>query len=114
MREARVRRVLRALLLLYPAAFRLSLGDDLVETALHRWRELRQRARWTGATRFWLTEGIRFALDGVLERLRHLPPLAGEAGRAWRQVWRAPGHHAVGVASLALWIAPPTTHFTVT
>jgi putative ABC transport system permease protein len=114
MREARVRRVLRALLALYPAAFRLSLGDDLVETALHRWRDLRVRARWTGALRFWLMEGIRFALDGVLERLRCVPPLAGEAGRAWRQVWRAPGHHAVAVGTLALGIAATTTIFTVT
>ena len=39
MRESRARRVLRGLLTLYPASFRDSLGDDLVETVLWRWRD---------------------------------------------------------------------------
>jgi predicted permease len=114
MREARVRGVLRALLALYPAAFRAAMGADLVETAVHRWRDAVGESRWTGALQFWLTEGVRFGVDGVLERLRAVPMLFADLGHAWRQVRRAPAHHGVAVATLALGIAATTTIFTVT
>lgn len=111
--RARARRLLAALLALYPAGFRREMGEDLVATALYRWREARGRGRRLGTLRFWCTEGVRFAVDGVLERLRALPRPAGEIRQAWRQLRRAPGHHALAIATLALGVGATTTIFTV-
>lgn len=105
MREASVRRLLSALLALYPASFRDRMGADLVETAVHRWRE--------GSGRFWWLELPRFAIDGLLERLRTAPSLIDEFRLAWRQVRRRPGHHALAVITLALGVGATTTIFTV-
>ncbi len=112
-REARVRRLLIALLAIYPAAFRRAVGDDLIETAIHRWRDARRRSRWTGAALFWCTEGIRFVVDGVLERVRGVHWILDDITQAWRQLRRAPGHHALAIGTLALGIGATTTIFTV-
>ena len=42
MPEARVRRWLQRLLLLYPRSFRYTMGDDLIDTTVHRWRDMKQ------------------------------------------------------------------------
>ena len=105
MREGRVRRLLSVLLMLYPPSFRRALGDDLIETALHRRRDSRLA--------FWWMEVPRFALDGVLERLRALPLLLDDIRHAWRQLRRAPGHHGLAIITLALGVGATTTIFTV-
>jgi predicted permease len=101
------------LLRIYPASFREAVGEDLVETALYRWRDARRRSGVRGGLAFWCVEGMRFAVDGMLERLRSAPAMIAECGRAWRHVRRAPGDHAVAVLTLALGIAATTTIFTV-
>lgn len=106
------RRVLRVLLRLYPAGFRRELGDDLVETAVHRWRDATRGRRVRGAAAFWCTEGVRFAVDGAAERWRSVPVRMGEVASAWRQLRRAPGLHLVGIGTLALGIGATTTIFT--
>jgi predicted permease len=113
MDERGVRRVLAALLRLYPASFRHVMGEDLLETAVHRWRDAVHSSRHA-ALRFWLTEGVRFGLDGLLERVRVVPAALTDAGQAWRQVWRSPGKYAIAVVTLALGVAATTTIFTVT
>jgi predicted permease len=105
MRERRVRQLLRWLLGLYPGSFRRALGDDLIETAVLRWRE----GRWA----FWCREVPRFAVDGVLERLRGLPSARDDAAHAWRQLRRAPGHHGLAIATLALGVGASATILTM-
>ena len=111
--DAGARRVLSLLLCLYPAAFRSELGQDLVETALHRRRE---SVRWhpvTGRARFWLTEGVRFVFDGVVERLHSLPLFADDVRHAWRQLRCAPSQHALAIATLSVGIAATVAVFTL-
>lgn len=114
MGERRVRRVLGALLRLYPTGFRRMMGDDLLETAVQRWRDATHSTRKAGVLRFWLGEGVRFAVDGLLERVRVVPAALTDTGQAWRQVWRKPGPYAIAVLTLALGVAATTTIFTVT
>ena len=102
--DDRVRRALNLLLRLYPSSFQQTLGQDLVETALHRRREAVRRHPATGPSRFWLTEGVRFAFDGMLERVHGLRLLTSELGRAWRGFRRHPLQHAVAIATLAVGI----------
>src|SRR5262245_25615908 len=106
-------RLLRALLRLYPAAFRQSMGDDLVETALHRRREAVRRHGRLGAIQFWLTEGTRFAIDGLVERVATLPSVLAEGRRALRQILRHPAQHALAVATLAFGVGATTVIFTI-
>ena len=106
-------RALRALLRLYPAAFRQSLGDDLVETALHRRREAVRRRGRVGAIGFWLTEGTRFAIDGLVERVVALTSVLAEGRQAWRQILRHPSQHALAVATLAFGVGATTVIFTI-
>jgi putative ABC transport system permease protein len=113
MRERTVRRVLRAMLRLYPASFRWELGDDLLGTVLYRWRDARAKSVLAEA-RFWLTEGVRFALDGFMERVRSASILSvSEVGQAARQVLRARRHYAVAILTLSVGIAAVTTIFSV-
>ena len=112
MGEGVVRRILSALLRLYPAEFRDALGDDLVETAVHRWREAK-RTGGVGGARFWVSDGLRFGIDGVLERMRALPAVVADAREAWRHVVRKPGQHVVPVLTLAIGLAATTTIFTL-
>jgi len=114
MDEGGARRILAKLLRLYPRSFREAMGEDLLETAMHRWRDASRRSRHTGALRFWLTEGVRFGVDGVLERLRGVPTVLTDARQALRQVRRAPRRYSVAVVTLALGVAATTTIFTVT
>ncbi|HYN10848.1 MAG TPA: ADOP family duplicated permease [Vicinamibacterales bacterium] len=100
--DARARRVLRALLGLYPPSFRRGLGEDLVETALFRRQESRRRHPIIGGLRFWLTEGARFAFDGLLERVQAWPSISDELRHAWRQLRRAPSQQALAIVTLAL------------
>jgi predicted permease len=114
MRESTAQRVLGLLLRLYPESFRWDVGADLVATTLERWREARAQSGAIGETAFWLTEGLRFALDGVLERGRSVwLGATAELRQAWRQVVRAPRHYGVAVLTLALGIGATTTIFTV-
>lgn len=114
MGERMVRRVLSRLLRLYPASFRHTLGDDLLETTLQRWRDATAAGRPAGALRFWMSDGVRFGIDGVLERLRVIPASFADGREGWRQVVRTPGQHVVPVLTLALGIAATTTILTVT
>ncbi len=111
--ETLAARVLRALLVLYPPPFRRALGDDLIETALHWRREARRRRGRSGAIHFWLTEGVRFAFDGLVERALALPSVLDEGRHAWRQVRRNPSHHALAVVTLALGVGATTVIFTI-
>jgi putative ABC transport system permease protein len=111
-RERRARRLLRLLLALYPAAFRRDLGDDLIETLLVRWR-LAAEQGWRARAGFWLTDGARFAIDGVLERATALAQAGHDVRGALRQVRRAPAFHALVVLTVALGIGASTTMFTV-
>jgi putative ABC transport system permease protein len=113
MDERTVRRVLSGLLRLYPASFRDTLGDDLLETALERWRDA-GGPRAAGALRFWASDGLRFGVDGVLERLRLLSSLMSDGREAWRQVIRRPAQHVLPVMTLSLGIAATATILTVT
>lgn len=113
MREASARRVLSALLRLYPAGFRWRLGDDLVDTAMHRWREARAGSAFVSELRFWLREGVQFAFGGVLERARALGAVSAVARSALRRVARAPLQQALAVGTLALGIGATATIFTV-
>ncbi|MGH7507296.1 MAG: ABC transporter permease, partial [Longimicrobiales bacterium] len=101
------------LLVLYPAGFRRALGQDLVETAERRWREAKRLHPMTGGARFWWTEGLRFVVDGVFERLRTLPVVLDDLRHGWQQLRRTPGHHALAILTLALGIGATTTIFTV-
>ena len=101
-RDAGVRRAFNLLLYLYPASFRQTLGQDLIETALHRRREATRRYPRTAALRFWLSEGLRFAFDGVLERAHAMPSLTDDLRHAWRGLRRGPAQHAVAIATLAV------------
>jgi predicted permease len=112
-RDAGARRVLSLLLCLYPAAFRSELGPDLVETALHRRRESVRRHPLTGRARFWLTEGVRFVFDGVVERLHSLPLFADDVRHAWRQLRCAPSQHALAIATLSVGVAATVAVFTL-
>ncbi len=112
-RDAAVRRALGLLLRVYPAGFRREMGQDLVETAVHRRSELARRHGTLGSLRFWLTEGVRFAFDGMLERAHSMPPLFGELRYAWRQIRRAPAQHALTIATLAVGIGATTAVFTL-
>ena len=111
MREATARKLLQRLLALYPPGFREAMGEDLVDTALYRWRDAQRRM--FGELRFWSTEGVRFAADGVLERAASFPARFADLGHGWRQVTRAPAQHLLALATLALGIAATTTIFTV-
>jgi predicted permease len=93
--RAAARRALNLLLYLYPSSFRQTLGPDLVETAMHRHAH-------TGALRFWLTEGVRFAFDGMLERVHAIPSPAGDLRQAWRSLRRDWSQHVVAIATLAV------------
>ena len=114
MDERRVRRILTTMLLLFPPSFRHSMGDDLLETAVQGWRDAVDSSRRTGALRFWLTEGVRFGIDGLLERLRAAPALLTDVGQAVRQVCRAPRRYAAAAFTLSLGVAAMTTIFTIT
>ena len=86
--EARARRVLSALVRLYPPAFRFQMGTELVDTSLHQWREAVRRRGIAGAAWFWATEGVRFAFDGVAERMVVLGQVAHGTDPALLQVGR--------------------------
>ncbi|MFW6078984.1 MAG: ADOP family duplicated permease [Gemmatimonadota bacterium] len=111
--ERGARSVLRALLRLYPEAFRTMLGDDLVETTVAVWRDAVRDAGPAGAVRFWLTDGVRFVVDGLLERLRSLVGIRDDARHALRQLRRAPGFHGLAVTTIALGIGATTAMFAV-
>jgi predicted permease len=113
-RERRVERVLRLLLRLYPPDFRAAVGRDLVETSVARLRDATQSGRRTRVLRFWLTEGVRFAVDGVLERFRTLPAAIDDGAQALRRLRREPRFYGLAIVTLALGIAAVTTIFTVT
>jgi hypothetical protein len=114
MREAAARRTLELLLMLYPPSFRHDVGDDLVDTAVDRWRDAQVNAGGMGVVRYWLTDGMRFAVDGVLERSRAIAFGAGaETLHAWRQVHRAPRHYGIAILTLALGVGATTTMFTI-
>ena len=104
-----MRRTLGLLLRLYPSAFRSELGQDLIETALHRRREAIRRRGRIGAITFWMTEGCRFAWDGLLERLNALPSPGTEIRHAWRQIRRAPSQHLLAIVTLALGVGATVT-----
>jgi predicted permease len=112
-KEALVRRVLGILLHLYPSSFRRDVGQDLIETAMHRRNESVRRHPATGAIRFWLTEGVRFVFDGVLERMQAWPSLSYDLRQAWRQIRRAPSQHALAIATLAVGVGATTAVFTL-
>jgi putative ABC transport system permease protein len=107
------RRVLSLLLRLYPVTFRRDLGQDLVETALHRRHESQQRHPATGAARFWLTEGARFVFDGLVERFHARPALSNDFRQAWRQLRRAPSQHALAIVTLAVGVGATVAVFTL-
>ncbi|MGH7464695.1 MAG: hypothetical protein ACREK1_05935, partial [Longimicrobiales bacterium] len=114
MHEAHARRVLAILLRLYPHSFRWDVGADLLATCMDRWSDARRTAGRMGEARFWLTEGMRFAFDGFLERGRWVARGAtSELRHASRQLARAPHHYGVAVLTLALGIGATTTIFTV-
>ena len=89
------------------------MGQDLLETAIHRRNESVRRHPRTGALRFWLTEGARFVFDGVLERAQALAALPDEFRYAFRQLGRAPAQQALAVATLALGVAATVSVFTL-
>ncbi|HVS66890.1 MAG TPA: ABC transporter permease [Thermoanaerobaculia bacterium] len=111
--EDRAQRILRSMLSLYPASFRRELGADLVETLLERRRALLLGRGQRGGFSFWLTDGLRFATDGVLERISTLAEIGHDARSALRQLRRAPGFHLLVVLTVALGIAASTAMFTV-
>ena len=111
MREARARAWLQRLLWLYPRSFREVLGDDLVQTTLHRWRDMKQSG--AGEVRFWTSEGAHFVVDGAIERMRATRGLPGEAHGAWRQVKRSPAYQALAIGTLALGIGATTIILTI-
>ena len=111
MREARARAWLSRLLCLYPRGFREAVGDDLIETTLHRWRDMKEGG--AGEVRFWTSEGAHFAVDGAIERMRSLRNVPAELGAAWLRVKRTPTHHALAVGTLALGIGATTTIFAI-
>jgi predicted permease len=114
MRERDARRLLALLLRLYPHSFRWDVGADLVTTSLDRWRETRRVSGTLGELHFWLTEGSRFVVDGVLERSRSVATgAATELRHAIRQLLRAPRHYGVAVVTLALGIGATTAIYTV-
>lgn len=113
-RARRTRCILSGLLNLYPSSFRGAVGEDLVETALLRWRDATAQRPFAGALAFWCSEGFRFALDGVAERSRAAGALArDEVGQATRQMRRSWAHQAVTIGTLALGIGAAATIFTV-
>ena len=112
-KDARVRRALGALLRIYPPSFRRDVGQDLVETAVHRRAESVHRHPATGALRFWLTEGARFVFDGLLERAQALGSLLDELRYAVRQLGRAPAQQALAVVTLALGVGATVSVFTL-
>src|SRR5688572_29218510 len=101
MPSAAARLWLKLLLRLYPRRFREEMGEDLLATLHYRHRELTGRSRF-GAARFWLTEGLRFGVDGLLERVAALFTIMSEIGPALRQVRRAPAQQVLAVITLAL------------
>ena len=111
--DERVRRALGALLRIYPSSFRRDVGQDLVETAVHRRAESVNRHPATGALRFWLTEGARFVFDGLLERAQALASLTDELRYAVRQLGRAPGQQLLAVVTLALGVGATVSVFTL-
>lgn len=114
MRERQARRVLELLIRLYPHSFRWEVGSDLVNTSLDRWRDSRQRSGRPGEAAFWMTEGVRFMIDGLLERGRSIATGgANELGYAGRQLLRSPRHYGVAVVTLALGVGATVTVFTV-
>jgi predicted permease len=111
--DARVRQALSALLRFYPSSFRRDVGQDLVETAVHRRSESVRRHPKTGALRFWLTEGARFVFDGLLERAQALASVPDEFRHAVRQLGRAPAQQALAVVTLALGVGATVSVFTL-
>jgi putative ABC transport system permease protein len=112
MPSAAARLWLKLLLRLYPRRFREEMGEDLLATLHYRHRELTGRSR-LGAARFWLTEGLRFGVDGLLERIAALFTMMSEIGPALRQVRRAPAQQVLAVITLALGIGATTTIATI-
>lgn len=114
MREPDARRVLEVLLRLYPPSFRWDVGADLVTTTLDRWRDARLTSGRLGEMSFWFTEGSRFVIDGILERVRSVAAGAtSELRYAARQLARAPRHYGIAVLTLALGVGATITIFTV-
>ena len=112
-KDARARRALAALLRIYPSSFRRDVGQDLIETAVHRRAESVRRHPATGALRFWLTEGARFVFDGLVERTQALASFPDELRYAVRQLGRAPGQQLLAVVTLALGVGATVSVFTL-
>jgi putative ABC transport system permease protein len=100
-------RAFRALLALYPAAFRDEYGRELALVFADRYRDA--AGRWDRA-RLWLE-----ALGGILADApkEHLRLLGSDVGHALRRLRSNPGFAAVSVGTLTLAIGASTAMFSV-
>src|SRR6185503_19436593 len=122
---ARVIRAYRALLVLYPRAFRLAYGDDMAATVAQDLETVRRRG-WSDILAFWafvigdllksagrlrsrqLAAALHRRTSGDVPRLPHreertqMETLVQDVRFGFRQFIRRPGFTAIAVISLAL------------
>ena len=102
----------RALLRLYPRAFRMRFEDEMVE--LFRLRYSAAAAKgWTGTMRFWAATIADVGRTLWRQRPRPIAGMGGNARDAMRVLWRSPWLTATVVLLMAATIGAATSVFSV-